>query len=81
MGQLVIEVTYGTKITKAMGNEMASWNLEAMHLIGDAWVKFWFVDLFHPREYALYGTPLLTYFPKFALYRAGSLELGSSRSL
>jgi hypothetical protein len=47
MGRLVLDVTYGTEITNSLGDELASWNLEAMKLINDAFFKFWFVDIFH----------------------------------
>jgi hypothetical protein len=46
MGRLVIEVTYGTEITKSIGLELASWNLEAMKLLNEAflnsgsWISF-----------------------------------------
>jgi len=47
MGRLVLEVTYGTEITKSLGEELASWNLEAMELVNDAFFEFWLVDVFH----------------------------------
>ena len=47
MGRLVLEVTYGTEITKFLGEELASWNVEAMELINGAFGQFRLVDVFH----------------------------------
>lgn len=55
MGRIVLEVVYGTEITKRLGEGLTSWNLEAMDMVNESFFEFWFVDIFHSREYFLYG--------------------------
>jgi hypothetical protein len=52
MGRLVLEVTYGIGITKSIGAEVASWNLESMKLVNEAFFEFWLVDIFHFCKYS-----------------------------
>jgi hypothetical protein len=46
MGRLMLEVAYGTEITNDIGDELVSWNIEAMKLVNDAFLEFWIVDIF-----------------------------------
>jgi len=46
VGDIVIELTYGKKVRVALGKDFSTWNLEAVDLINDAFLKFWFVDIF-----------------------------------
>jgi hypothetical protein len=59
VGRLVLEVTYGTEITKSLGEELASWNLEAMKLLSDSFVEFWLVDVFHFCERIQWPSPFI----------------------
>jgi hypothetical protein len=47
MGGLMLEATYGAEIIKSIGEELASWNYEAMKLMNAAFFEFWLVDVFH----------------------------------
>jgi hypothetical protein len=47
VGQSVNEITYGEKVVASMGEEISSWNLEALDLINTAVSTLWFVDVFH----------------------------------
>jgi hypothetical protein len=59
MGRLVLEITYGTEITKYLGEEVASWNLESMELIHNAFFDFWLVDIFPFCKYIQWPCSLL----------------------
>ena len=43
----MLEATYGTEIIKSIGEELASWNYEALKLMNAAFFEFWLVDVFH----------------------------------
>jgi hypothetical protein len=47
IGQSVNEITYGEKLLASMGEELSSWNLEALELVSTASSTFWLVDVFH----------------------------------
>ena len=47
MGQNVNEITYGEKVIASIGEELSSWNLEALELLLTAVSTFWIVDVFH----------------------------------
>jgi hypothetical protein len=43
----VSEITYGEKLLASMGEELSSWNLEALELLTAAASTFWLVDVLH----------------------------------
>ena len=43
----MLEATYGAEIIKSIGEELASWNYEALKLMNAAFFEFWLVDVFH----------------------------------
>jgi hypothetical protein len=63
MGRLMLEVAYGTEITKAIGHDLVSWTIEAMKLVNDAFLGFWIVDIFPFCECILRTFSFLTYTP------------------
>ncbi|KIM28318.1 hypothetical protein M408DRAFT_329423 [Serendipita vermifera MAFF 305830] len=46
IGDIVIEVTYGTKLPSSMNRGLSSWNIEVMDLVNPAFFAFWLVDIF-----------------------------------
>jgi hypothetical protein len=50
VGRGIVEVAYGEKILGLIGDELLSWNDEAMHLYEENFVKFWLVDIFNFRS-------------------------------
>jgi hypothetical protein len=48
---MVIEITYGGKIWDEMGKDLIHWNTVALEHANEAFSTFWFVDIFHSREY------------------------------
>jgi hypothetical protein len=47
IGRNVNEITYGEKVLTSLGEELSSWNLEALDLVNTAGSTFWLVDVFH----------------------------------
>jgi hypothetical protein len=52
LGCGITEVAYGEKILDLIGDELLSWNGEAMHLYEESF-KFWLVDIFNFRSLML----------------------------
>ncbi|KIM28306.1 hypothetical protein M408DRAFT_329415 [Serendipita vermifera MAFF 305830] len=51
VGDIVIEVTYGTKLAAMMKKELSSWNIEILGLLTTTVFNFWFVNIFHFLHY------------------------------
>jgi hypothetical protein len=47
LGRGIVEVAYGEKMLNLIGDELLSWNGEAMHLHEESFFKFWLVDIFN----------------------------------
>ena len=45
----MVEIAYGKRILKTIGEDLVSWNSELLHMINDAFFRFWLVDIFHFR--------------------------------
>ena len=63
MGLLMLDVTYRSEITKDIGDELVSWNLEAMNTLNEIFLGFWLVDIFPFCECILRIFQLLAYTP------------------
>ena len=80
VGRVVAEVAYGKRILETIGEDLYSWNIQLLHLIDEALVRFWFVDVFNFRASLLsLSLSFIHRYTQFASYPAGSLEpdLGS----
>jgi hypothetical protein len=53
LGRGITEVAYGENILNLIGDELLSWNGEAMHLYEESFFKFWLVDIFNFRSLML----------------------------
>ena len=50
LGRGIVEVAYGEKMLNLIGDELLSWNGEAMHLFEENFLKLWLVDIFNFRS-------------------------------
>jgi hypothetical protein len=73
LGRGIIEVAYGEKILNLIGDELLSWNGEAMHLYEESFFKFWLVDIFNFRSLML---PCLGSFPFLIFTQSTSYRAG-----
>ncbi|KIM28320.1 hypothetical protein M408DRAFT_23723 [Serendipita vermifera MAFF 305830] len=51
LGNIVIEVAYGTKLPTSMKEGLSSWNNELMEYVNHAVLTFWLVDILHFLRY------------------------------
>ncbi|KIM28307.1 hypothetical protein M408DRAFT_69816 [Serendipita vermifera MAFF 305830] len=51
VGDIIIEVTYGTKLATIMNKELSSWIIEWQDLLTSTVYNFWFVNIFHFLHY------------------------------
>ncbi|PVF93577.1 cytochrome P450 [Serendipita vermifera] len=92
IGHIVSKATYGSQLWKEMGQDLSHWNLDAMDIMTEAIVSFWFVDIFHFLRFVPDWTPGLRFKQliregndlsekiRFRAYRKG-VELYKSGSL
>ncbi|PVF92944.1 cytochrome P450 [Serendipita vermifera] len=55
LGRMITRLTYGTTIWEELGDGLAQWNTDAMHIFSQALFAFWPVDIF----------PLLRFIPSW----------------
>jgi len=77
---IVVEVAYGKKVLEVIGEDLLSWNNEEMHLFDEAFLKFWFVDVFNFRASPLSLGTFRSMHAQFALYQVGFLVPSLGRS-